>query len=235
MNLKAVAVVVAGGSGERMGSLEPKQYLLLKGIPILAHTLKHFESSPSIESVIVVVPPEDEEKFKVDIVIPHNLSKIRAIVPGGKKRQDSVWNGLLATDPDADVIVIHDGVRPLITAKTIEECIKLAAVKGAVIVGLPVHETIKTCSNEGIVVGTVPRDNLWIAQTPQAFRREIIMQAYTQALKNGIYGTDDASLVERIGFPIQIIRGESTNIKITTPYDLIHANLILSGLEKYHD
>lgn len=235
MSLKAVAVVVAGGSGERMGTLEPKQYLPLNGIPIIARTLKRFELSPSIESITAVVPPGDEGKFKEHIVIPYKLSKISTIVPGGRRRQDSVWNGLLATDPGAEVIVVHDGVRPFVTAKIIEECIKLAAIKGAVIMGLPVQETIKKCSEEGIVEITVPRNNLWIAQTPQAFRREIIMRAYTKALKEGICGTDDASLVESIGFPIHMLKGEPLNIKITTPDDLLLAKLILSGCEDYHD
>jgi 2-C-methyl-D-erythritol 4-phosphate cytidylyltransferase len=228
MSEKAVAVIPAGGSGKRMGGDLSKQYLLLAGKPILAHTLERFQESGVVSAVVLVVPAEDVASVRQAIVERYRLTKVKAIVPGGTERQDSVRNGLDAAGEGYGITLIHDGVRPFITDDLINCAVRDAEVFGAVTIGCPAKDTMKNVSAEGFVQSTLPRDSIWTIQTPQAFRTGIIVKAHKQAVADAYYGTDDASLVERIGLPVKVLAGSYDNIKITTKEDLALAERIMT-------
>jgi len=225
--MKADAVIVSAGKGQRFTEGKKKQYYLLADKPILAHTLDKFETCPLVRSILLVVGQEDMNYCLKEIVEKYRYRKISHIVPGGKRRQDSVKNGIDALSKDADIVVIHDGVRPLVTREMIEDSIHSAQRFGAVVCAMPVKETIKIAHKDGTVLKTLDRESLWHIQTPQAFQARVIKQAYQKAAKDGFVGTDDASLVERLGMKVHILPGSYTNIKITTSEDLILANLFL--------
>jgi 2-C-methyl-D-erythritol 4-phosphate cytidylyltransferase len=227
--MKRVAIIPAGGTGRRMGGEISKQYLLLAGIPILAHTLGVFQSSPLIDEVILAVPGGDIAEVRRTVVEPYGFSRVRLVIAGGRERQDSVKNALAHVKDEHGVVVIHDGVRPFVTGDLIKRAVAAAEMFGAVTTGLPVRDTVKEVDQEGQVVKTVPREGLWLTQTPQAFRIEVILAAYERALADGFYGTDDASLVERTGIPVRMIPGDRENIKVTTPEDLLHGEKIICG------
>ena len=221
--MKAVAIIPAGGSGKRMQCGLSKQYLLLSGIPLLVHTLKAFQDSPMIHGIILVVPAADMEFATQSIVHKYGLSKVSHIFPGGKERQDSVKQGLDAVGDEYDIVVIHDGVRPVISGDLIRLAILEAFNETAVTAAVPVKDTVKTVDQDGWILQTLERKNLWLTQTPQAFKREVIKEAYRSAYHDCYYGTDDAALVERIGVRVKIIPGSYDNIKITTKDDLLFA------------
>jgi len=225
--LQSAAIVVAGGSGQRMSHDRPKQYLPLAGIPILARTLITFDRTPCVGRIIVVVPHGDIAYVTSQIVNRYHIGKARHIQTGGDTRQDSVRNGLQMIEDGDDIILIHDGARPLVTQGLIVCSIREAARSGAVIPVIPFPDTVKTIDNAGIVQNTPDRSRLRLAQTPQAFRREIILDAYERAYHEGFYGTDDASLVERMGVPVRTIPGSPHNFKITLPEDLLLGELVL--------
>ncbi|MBE9546607.1 MAG: 2-C-methyl-D-erythritol 4-phosphate cytidylyltransferase [Proteobacteria bacterium] len=218
--MKAVAIIPAGGSGKRMGNEISKQYLLLDGIPILVHTLRKFEKASVIDDVILVVPGDHIEYSRRMIVEEYHLSKVRRVLAGGRERQDSVKNGLDAVGDDSGIVVIHDGVRPFVTEELINISVHKALEDGAVVVGVPVSDTVKSVDGDGLIERTVDRESLWLTQTPQTFRSEVIKTAYRKACDDNFHGTDDASLVERIGIKVRIITGSRDNIKITTPEDI---------------
>jgi len=225
--MKADAVIVSAGKGQRFTEGKKKQYYLLADKPILAHTLDKFEACPLIQSILLVVGQEDMNYCLQEIIEKYRYRKISQIVPGGKRRQDSVKNGIDALSKDVDIVVIHDGVRPLVTREMIEESIHSAQRFGAVVLAMPVKETIKMAHADGTVLKTLDRESLWQIQTPQAFQAHVIKQAYQKAVGAGFVGTDDASLVERLGIKVHILPGSYTNIKITTSEDLILAHLFL--------
>lgn len=225
--MKADAVIVSAGKGQRFTEGKKKQYYLLADKPILAHTLDKFETCPLVRSILLVVGQGDMNYCLKEIVEKYRYRKISHIVPGGKRRQDSVKNGIDALSKDVDIVVIHDGVRPLVTREMIEQSIHSAQRFGAVVLAMPVKETIKMAHADGTVLKTLDRESLWHIQTPQAFQAHVIKQAYQKAAKDGFVGTDDASLVERLGMKVHILPGSYTNIKITTSEDLILANLFL--------
>jgi len=225
--MKADAVIVSAGKGQRFTEGKKKQYYLLADKPILAHTLDKFETCPLVRSILLVVGQGDMNYCLKEIVEKYRYRKISHIVPGGKRRQDSVKNGIDALSKDVDIVVIHDGVRPLVTREMIEQSIHSAQRFGAVVLAMPVKETIKMAHADGTVLKTLERESLWHIQTPQAFQARVIKQAYQKAAKDGFFGTDDASLVERLGMKVHILPGSYTNIKITTSEDLILANLFL--------
>jgi 2-C-methyl-D-erythritol 4-phosphate cytidylyltransferase len=225
--MKTVAIIAAGGSGRRMGGGKPKQYLLLEGVPILVHTLRIFQESQAVDAIFLVVPERDIEQTRLQVVLSYDLPKMDRILAGGPKRQDSVRNGLAALNDDCGIVVIHDGVRPFISGELIGAAVEGAKRDGAVAVGVPVKDTVKKVDTSGSVVETLDRDSLWLIQTPQAFRREVIVQAHEQAHRNGYYGYDDAILVEKMGFPVRMIPGSYDNIKITTREDLAVAEVLL--------
>jgi 2-C-methyl-D-erythritol 4-phosphate cytidylyltransferase len=231
--VKVVAIIAAGGLGKRMGCDLNKQYLLLDGIPILAHTLRKFERAAIIDDVILVVPGDYTEYSRRLIVEEYHFSKVRRILGGGKERQDSVKTGIDAVGSDSDIVVIHDGVRPFISEETLNISVHGALSSGAVTLGVPVKDTIKSVGSNGLVERTIERGSLWLTQTPQTFRREIIETAYKRAYDDNFYGTDDASLVERIGIKVRMIAGSYDNIKITTPEDLRNANIKIKNQSNY--
>jgi 2-C-methyl-D-erythritol 4-phosphate cytidylyltransferase len=225
--MKADAVIVSAGKGQRFMEGRKKQFHLLSGKPILAHTLDKFETCPLIHSILLVVGQEDMDYCMKEIIEKYHLRKISQIVPGGKRRQESVKNGIDVLSKDAEVVVIHDGVRPFVTKAMIEGSIQLAIRFGAVVVAMPVKETIKMAHSDGTVLKTLDREFLWQIQTPQTFQANLIKEAYHRATENGFIGTDDASLVEQLGVKVHILPGSYTNIKITTKEDLMLANLFL--------
>jgi 2-C-methyl-D-erythritol 4-phosphate cytidylyltransferase len=229
--MSTVAIIPAGGRGRRMGETTPKQYLSLSGTPLLVYTLRMFQNSPSVDEIILAVPKADRTDIRTNIVERHGLSKVSFIVPGGKERQDSVRNALRYVGADAEIIVVHDGVRPLVTTALIEEVIKKAGDLDAVVSGVEIRDTVKRVDADGQITETVPRNFLWSTQTPQAFKREVIIEAYRRAYQEGFYGTDDASLVERTGVPVWMIPGDRNNIKITTKEDLVLCEMILGCSE----
>lgn len=233
---KSIALIPAAGMGKRMGASINKQYLMLDGMPIVARTISVFERSPLIDSIYLVIPAEEIPYCREHVVEACGFKKVAAIIPGGKERQNSVMNGLNAIREkadDDDVVLIHDGVRPLVTEAILSESISVARIFDGALVAVPAKDTIKVVTN-GIVVATPPRDTLWQAQTPQSFRFGTIHAAHLAAEADGFTGTDDASLIERNGGKISIVRGDYRNIKITTPEDLILAEAFLAGTEKEH-
>ena len=234
VEFKSIALIPAAGMGKRMGASINKQYLQLNGLPIVARTISVFEQSPLIDAIYLVIPAEEIPYCRKHVVEACGFRKIAAIVPGGKERQNSVLNGLNAMRDhvsDDDVVLIHDGVRPLVTENMLFESITTARLHDGALVAVPVKDTIKTV-RAGIVSGTPPRESLWQAQTPQTFRFATILTAHLAAEAAGFCGTDDASLIERSGGKVHIIQGDYRNIKITSPEDLILAEAFLASMER---
>ena len=223
------AVVPAGGRGVRMGSDVPKQFLTLGDIPLLVHALKIFESSSIISEVVLVVPEDDCAYCRDHIVPMYGLKKISQVVGGGRRRQDSVLNGIQATNPTSDIVVVHDAARPFVTERMIADVVETAQKHGAAIVAIPVRDTVKRVNVDGFVKETLSREELWVAQTPQAFRRDILLRAHEQGATDGVDATDDAFLVERMGLSVSIIQGSPDNIKVTNPEDLQMGYAILTA------
>jgi len=225
--MKADAIIVSAGKGQRFMEGQKKQFHLLADRPILAHALDQFENCPLVRTTLLVVSEEDMDYTLKAIVEKYHYRKIAQIVPGGKRRQDSVKNGLDALAGGSEIIMIHDGVRPFVTRAMIEDSIHSAERFGAVILAMPVKDTIKMSNADGTVLKTLDRESLWQTQTPQTFKAEIIREAYAKAAQDGFWGTDDSSLVERLGVKVHILPGSYTNIKITTPEDLMLARVFL--------
>ncbi len=223
------AVVPAGGRGVRMGTNVPKQFLSLGGVPLLVHALRMFQQSPIISEIILVVPQDDCQYCRETIVPSHDLTKVSKVVAGGTRRQDSVLNGVHAANSETEIVVIHDAVRPFVTLEMITQVIDSARAHGAAIIALPMRDTVKRVNAEGFIQETLNRDELWLAQTPQAFRQTLLLQAHQQGEADGIEATDDAFLVERLGLPVAIVQGSSDNIKVTRPEDLHMGEAILSS------
>ena len=231
--MKVIALVPAAGMGKRMGADINKQYLLLDGKPILAHTLAAFEEAPFVDDIYVISPEAEIPYCREHVVERYNFAKVRGIVAGGMERQHSVLNGLRAIDgsDDEDVVLIHDGVRPFIPATALKRSVEVAMAEDGALVAVPAKDTIKTVE-AGVVTGTPPRENLWLAQTPQAFRYGVIRAAHELAAAEGFLGTDDASLVERLEKQVHIVMGDYRNIKITTPEDMLLAEVFLDEFQK---
>ena len=221
------AVIVAGGKGTRMGSDINKQYLELSGKAVLAHTIAKFQKCQMIDEIIIVTGAQEVEYCTKHIWNKYGFSKIKSIVPGGKERQDSVYNGLLRVSPKAGIVLIHDGARPLIRKEQIEASIEGALEVGGCVVGVPVKDTVKICDHNQLIVQTPSRDTLWAVQTPQTFRYDWIVKAYQEGIKNNLQATDDSMMVEALGYPVKMIHGRYDNIKITTPEDLVIAKSMM--------
>ena len=225
--MKTVAIIPAGGSGRRMGSGIQKQYLLLGGIPVLVHTLRVFQSSPVVDEIFLVVSEGDIPEVRNAIVGRYNLFKVSLIVAGGAERQDSVRNALAHLREEHGIVLVHDGVRSFVSGELIQRVVAVAEADGAVAVGVRVKDSVKEVNSAGWVIKTVTREGLWLTQTPQAFRKPLILAAYERAAADGFCGTDDASLVERMGVPVRMIPGDYDNIKVTTPEDLTLGEAII--------
>lgn len=215
-----------------MGGEKKKQFLLLGGVPLIVHTLEIFQSNSLITEIILLIPNNEIDYCKKEIVSCNRFTKLKKIVSGGEKRQDSVFNGLKWVSPEIDIIVVHDGVRPFLTKELLETTITEAQKKGAAIVAIPIKDTLKEISGQGIVGKGINRDLLWRIQTPQAFKKEIIVRAFEKAGQDNFYATDESTLVTRLGAPVYVVSGSELNIKITTPEDLILGESILQSLQK---
>jgi len=222
------AIIAAAGTGTRMASDRPKQFLQLAGIPILFHTLGPFEQCDSIQEVIVVLPAEEAAAF-LTLASKQGLRKLSRVVPGGTTRADSVKRGLMAIRPaTAGIVAVHDGVRPFVTVEEIETVVAAAESNGAAILVAPVTDTIKQVSGNS-VVKTLERRELRRALTPQCFRYELLRKAYERADVSDPSLTDESVLVEKIGARVSIVEGSTKNIKITTPQDLLIAEAFLKN------
>ena len=221
-----LAVIVAGGSGVRMNANLPKQYLQISGKPILAMAADAFEKSPLIDEIILVVAEDYLAYASYEIVDKHNLKKVSKIISGGATRQESVLAGLSASPQVTDYVAIHDGVRPFIRQTMIDQLFKTVPQTGAAIPVVNVKETIKLVENN-LITSTVPREKAYLAQTPQLFRYESILDIHRKAADQKYEATDDAMLAEQYGMKVAIVPGYYDNIKITTPEDLILAEEIL--------
>ncbi len=211
------AIVPAGGHGSRMGARRPKQYLRLGSAPILVATLRALARVRVLRGIVLAVP-EAHVTATRRLLARARVPKILDVVAGGADRQESVWRGLQRVPEEAEIVIVHDAVRPFITAGLVER-VCAAAAGGAATCGMPVRETVKRVA-EGAVVATVPREGLWLTQTPQAFTRALLWEAHDKARREGFAGTDDAVLVERLGMPVAMVPGLAQNLKITTPEDL---------------
>lgn len=225
-SVKTVAIIVAGGVGSRMKSDIPKQFIDVMGKPVIAYTINAFSKNESISEIIVVTLPE-YLVFCGDVVKKFDFKKVTKIVCGGTTRQESVRNGLEEIPEDTDVVAIHDGARPLIDSATISECIKNALEFGCSAPGVKIKDTVKASDDGGFVSHTVNRDNLWLIQTPQVFKKEIINSLHFNS--NITIATDDCMLAENAGYKVKIVEGSYENIKITTPQDIYIMKGLLGG------
>lgn len=238
--MKSIAIVLAGGSGKRMGTNERKQYIFLEGRPVLYYSLEAFQNS-EVDKVILVVPKGDEIYCKKEIIEKYKLSKVCGVVSGGKERYNSVYEGLkyIESDKDLDiqdedVILIHDGARPFLSSDIISRSLKAVLEYGACITGVKVKDTIKLSDESGFVESTVPRERAYNIQTPQSFFYNIIKTSYDKILEQELDNiTDDGMVVENSGIcSVKIIEGSYINIKITTPEDIDIGKNILKNLVK---
>lgn len=227
--MKVVALVPAAGTGLRMGFSQRKQFMLLRDLPILVWTLRRLEACQSIEEIIPIVPEDSVEFCAEEIVDSYNIHKIKRIVVGGRERQESVWHALRKLNNGFNYVMVHDGVRPFVSDRLLHESLKEAVRHDGVVVGYPVKDTIKDVGKDRFVEKTLRRNHMWAIQTPQVFKKDVIVDAYTRAHEANFTATDDAALVEWAGYKVKVIEGEHENIKITTPFDLVLGEAILSA------
>jgi len=218
------AIVVAAGRGSRMGADVPKQFLKLAGKPMLLYALELFESMPEIGEIVLVTGEDEIERCEA-LCAAHGLRKVRRVAAGGTERQQSVHRGLAAAS--GEWVLVHDAARPLVTAEAVRRCIAAAEASGAAALAVPVKDTIKIVDKGGRITATPERRTLRAVQTPQAFRRELLLACHERAARDGFAATDDAMVVERYGHPVATAEGEYSNIKITTPEDLALAEWLL--------
>ena len=224
------AVIVAAGNSKRMNDGVDKLAVELSGKPLLAWTISRFESTEIIDEIIVVTREDEVEKVK-EMTKSEGFRKVSSIVKGGAFRQQSTQNGLNATSNDSTVVLVHDGARPLVRTSDIKRIAESAEENGAALLALPSKESVKEVQ-DGRVTKTLPRESIWLAQTPQGFRKELLQKALSAAEKEGYIGTDEASLVERIGEEVAVIEGHGSNIKITISSDIGIVRSLLEGEEE---
>lgn len=224
------AIVLAGGRGKRMNYHKSKQFIEIKGKPVLVYTLEKFIYNKSIDEVILVLPEDEVDYCKKEVLQKYSL-KVDRIVIGGKERQDSVFNALEAMEK-ANIVLIHDGARPFISEKIIEEGIKYANIYGAAAPGVTPKDTIKIKNEDNISVDTPDRNTLVAVQTPQCFKYDEIYQCHRKIKEENAIVTDDTSVVEKYGHKVYLYEGDYTNIKITTPEDLILAERLIQVIDR---
>ena len=227
--MKVAAIVAAAGKGERLKSKVHKPFVALGKDPILLHALKVLDNSNLVGEIIVVAHQADLPKARL-LLKKAKLKKFKEVVAGGRRRMDSVKNGLSAVSEDADYVIIHDGCRPFIDNKMISSVLGAAETFGAAIAGMPVKPTIKEVEKGNFVAATLRREALVDVQTPQAFRKDLLLRAYDKAFSEGAEAaeaTDDSALVERLGIKVKVVDGSYRNIKITTPEDLRYAKMLM--------
>lgn len=223
--IKTSAVIVAGGVGSRMKSDIPKQFMEVLGKPVIAYTINAVSLCKDIDEIVVVTLPE-YIVFCKDVVDEFGFKKVSKIICGGSTRQESVYNGLCEINKDAEIVVIHDGARPLIEPDAISNSIHMAIQHGCSAVGVKMKDTIKLVSVDGYIESTADREKLWQVQTPQTFKKDIIISLYENLLDSDKVFTDDCMLAESEGYKIKMVEGSYENIKITTPQDIF----IMKGL-----
>jgi len=220
------AILVAGGRGTRFGGDVPKQFQSLAGVPLLVWSARRLASVASVRRLIVVAAREEQARCR-DLLAPLGLPL--RLADAGSERQHSVASGLALVDDEAEVVAVHDAVRPLVDPAAVAACIEAAWTHGAAVLATPVADTVKRAADT-IVVETLARAGLWAVQTPQAFRVELLRRAHAEAARAGVVATDDAALVERLGAPVHIVESSHLNRKITTPDDLAWAEAMIAGL-----
>ena len=224
--MTVLAIIPAAGAGVRMGGETPKQFLSLDGVPIMVHTLRKFDLADCVDGIYVGLRQDDLERARVEIERERFQKPVRLVV-GGATRQQTVAAALAEAPPSTEIVVVHDAVRPFISAEMIRQVIGTARKSGAAILGIPSVDTVKQVERQTIL-GTIPRERIVLAQTPQAFRFEILKEAFDRAHADGYEGTDEASLVERLGQAVTVLLGSDRNIKITKPSDLPLARLFIT-------
>mgnify|MGYP003585600229 CR=1 FL=1 len=223
-----VAIIAAAGAGKRMNSEKNKVFLSLAGVPILCRSCKAVADSGEVDKLVIAASPD--EVNEVAALLTENPPGIPwQVVPGGKERQYSIANALKAVPPEAEIILVHDGARPLLQPQAVSQVITAVREWGAAGIAVPVKDTIKAVDEGQFAVSTPPRQGLWAIQTPQGFRAALLRQAYREAEADGFLGTDDASLAERLGIKVKLVTGSYSNIKITTPDDLVIGGALLAG------
>lgn len=228
MNSKVCVLIPAAGKGSRMAHSVKKPYLKLAQKPILAHTIQRFEQNSAVDAIFVVVDQADFSECRTAVLRPYPFTKVQELVEGGETRQMSVYNGVRALSADVDFVIVHDGVRPFITDEVIFECLTAADEYGAAVAAVPVKDTVKVADEDSFIAETPVRDRLWAVQTPQVFRKPLLEEAHQVAHARQLTATDDASLVEQLGFPVKLVKGSYANLKITTPIDLQVAEVLIS-------
>ena len=216
----------AAGQAKRMHVGLNKVFLGLAGMPMLVRTLLTFSAIPKVGEMIIAVAEDEIESVTKLLKRIAGLAPFK-VVAGGAERQYSIYNGLKQVSPEAEIILVHDAARPLIQTVTIEAVIEKAKEKRAAIAAVPVKNTIKIVDSDGVVESTPPRASLWAVQTPQGFHKDLLLEAYAKAEEDNFLGTDDASLVERLGVPVHVVMGDYSNIKVTTPEDMFVAEAFL--------
>lgn len=212
-------IIVAAGTGSRMKANINKQFIKLNDKEIITYTIEKFYNNKNINDIVIVVKEDEAEFFKKEILYKYSFYNIK-IAYGGKERQDSVYNGIKILDKNCKYVLVHDGARPFVNEDIINRSLEEVQKYKSVVVGVPVKDTIKVVNNNNDIVDTPNRSTLWSVQTPQTFDYNVIKRAYEDAFDNNFYGTDDAMLVERIGYTVKMIYGSYNNIKVTTPEDI---------------
>ena len=231
---KHIAVIVAGGKGLRMQSGTKKQFMDLEGIPVLVRTLMAFDTCCQVNEMILVLPEQDLDFCRNTLIRTDTFTTPLHFIKGGATRQESVANGLvlaqkLSAHPEKTLVLVHDGVRPFVTRALVTRCVEGALKKGACIPGIQITDTVKKADHNAMIRCTLDRQSLYRAQTPQVFRLDLILKAFSHARKTRFLGTDEASLFEHAKIPVLLVEGERFNIKLTTPGDLVFARLILGA------
>lgn len=225
--MRASAIIVAAGSGTRLGSGEPKAFVKLHAHPMLHYSLATLAATPHIAEVVIAIPGGLERRTREEVARA-SLEVPVKITSGGIERQDSVRIALALTSAESDVVIIHDAARPFADATLFARCLEAASARGAAIAAIPVSDTLKRVA-DGVVHATVKRAGMYQAQTPQAFQRRLLVAAHERATREHIIATDDADLVEQLGGTVEIVEASAINMKITTPSDLMLAELLLTS------
>lgn len=214
-----------------MGHEIPKQFLNLQGRPVILHSLEKFQASEVVDDIILVLPEDRIEFFQIQILDKNLFPKLKKCVAGGATRQDSTYEGFKSIEWNCDVVIVHDVARPLLSLETIRACVETAHLEGACLAATPASDTIKECDESKNVVQTHKREKIFLAQTPQAARQDILKKALEKAYHEGFQGTDEASLVERIGQKVKVVASPASNIKLTQASDFTFAEAILKEVK----
>ncbi len=226
--MHVAAIILAAGAGRRIGGEVAKTYLPIAGRPLVLRTLDRMFAAKTVEQVVLVVAANEIDRCGALLGADELLcNRSYLLQRGGATRQQSAIRGLERLAAETDIVIIHDGARPFVSAALIDRCVESAAKKGAVVVGLPARDTIKVVGDDRLILSTPARRSLWEIQTPQVFQKELLVAAHRQAERDGIEVTDDAMIVERLGKPVYVLEGERTNLKITLPEDIWLAEMMI--------